>query len=340
MENKAKDLLSKALKIIKEAKTKQDLFAVNTQFLGKNGEISELMKNLRELSAEERPKMGAVLNECREQIDSSIRLKTKQIEDKELDSKLINEQVDVTIPVQPKKFGTLHPIFETQKLLMDFFVRKGFTIKTGTDVETDYYCFEALNVPKDHPARDAHDTFYINDEIVLRTHTSPTQIHTLESEQPPIKIMSTGATYRFDELDGTHTPSFHQLEIFVVDENVCMADLKGTVEEMIKHLFGEKTKVRMRPSYFPFTEPSAEVDASCPQCGGKGCSLCKGSGWIELLGCGMVNPKILEQYNIDTKKYAGYAAGLGLDRIAMLRYGINDIRDLYENDINLLKQVK
>jgi len=340
MKTKTQEILSKALKEIEKAKTKQELFGVNTQFLGKSGEISELMRNLRELTAEERPKIGAILNECREQIDSAIRYKTKQIENKELDAKLMNEQVDVTIPVEPKKAGTLHPISQVQKLLMDFFARKGFTIKSGTDVETDYYCFEALNVPKDHPARDAHDTFYINNEIVLRTHTSPTQIHTLESENPPIKMMSTGVTYRFDEMDGTHTPSFHQLEIFVVDENVCMADLKGIIEEMVKFLFGEKTQIRMRPSYFPFTEPSAEVDATCPQCGGKGCSLCKGTGWIELLGCGMVNPKILEQHNIDTKKYAGYAAGLGLDRIPMLRYGINDIRDLYENDINLLKQVK
>jgi len=340
MENKTKELLSGALKMIGQAKTKQELFAVNTKYLGKNGEISDLMRGLRDVSVEDRPRMGAILNECREEIDNTIREKTQQIENEELDEKLMNEKVDVTIPVKPKQLGTLHPLTQIQKLIMDFLVRKGFTVKSGTDIETDYYCFEALNVPKNHPARDAQDTFYINDDIVLRTHTSSTQIHTLESEEPPIKMVSTGSTYRVDEIDGTHAPFFHQLEIFVVDEKVSMADLKALLEEMVKFLFGEKTQIRLRPSYFPFTEPSAEVDATCPQCGGKGCSLCKGTGWIELLGCGMVNPKILKEHNIDTTKYAGYAAGMGLERIAMLRYGINDMREFFENDINLLKQFK
>ncbi len=340
MENKTKQLLQDALSMIEQAKSKQELSNINTEFLGKKGKISELLHHLKKVSAEERPKVGAFLNKCRDSIEQALRNKTGQIERDKLNEKLMQEKVDITIPVKPLKVGTLNPITQIQKLLTDFFVRKGFTIKTGTDIETDYYCFEALNVPKNHPARDAQDTFYINDEVVLRTHTSSTQIHTLEKEKPPIKMVSTGSTYRIDEVDGTHSPFFHQLEIMVIDENVSMADLKGILEEMVKCLFGEKTEIRLRPSYFPFTEPSAELDATCIQCGGKGCSLCKGTGWIELIGCGMVNPKILENHGIDSSKYAGYAAGIGLERIAMLRYGITDIRDFFANDINLLEQFK
>ena len=340
METKSKELLNEALEKIKTANTKQELFTINTEFLGKNGKISELMRNLRDIPSEERPKIGAILNQHREQIDQFLRDKAKQIDEQILEEKLKNEKVDVTIPVKPFSLGSLHPISQMQKLLMDFFTCRGFTVKSGTDIETDYYCFEALNVPKNHPARDAQDTFYINDEIVLRTHTSATQIHTLENEKPPIKMVSTGSAYRVDELDGTHSPFFHQLEILVVDENVSMADLKGTIQDVARYLFGEKTEIRLRPSYFPFTEPSAEVDVSCPQCGGKGCSLCKQTGWIEILGCGMVNPKILEQHGIDPNKYAGYAIGFGQERLAMSHYGINDMRELFENDVNFLKQFK
>ena len=339
METKTKQILENAQKEIENAQNKQDLFAINTKYLGKTGEISILMRELKNVPNEEKPKMGAILNECRQKIDASIREKTQKFDEEELQKKLMNEKIDVTIPVKMDDLGTMHPITLTQKELMDFFVKRGFTVRVGTDVETDYYCFEALNVPKDHPARDMQDTFYINDEIVLRTHTSATQIHTMEKYKPPIKMVSTGPAYRVDE-DATHSPVFHQLEILVVDENVSMADLKGTVEEFIKYLLGEKTKVRLRPSYFPFTEPSVEADASCPKCGGKGCSLCKNSGWIEVLGCGMVHPKILENHNIDTQKYSGYAVGVGIERLAMIRYGINDMRELYQNDVNLLKQFK
>ncbi len=340
METQTKQILQNALKEIEDAKSKQDLFALNTKYLGKTGEISNLMRELKNVPVEEKPKMGAILNECRQKIDAEIREKIQKFDEEELNKKLMNEKIDVTIPVKPKNMGTMHPISLTQKELMDFFVKRGFTVRVGTDVETDYYCFEALNVPKDHPARDMQDTFYITDDIVLRTHTSATQIHTMEKYKPPIKMVSTGQAYRVDEIDATHSPFFHQLEILVVDENVSMADLKGTVEEFIKYLLGEKTTVRLRPSYFPFTEPSVEADASCPKCGGKGCSLCKGCGWIEVLGCGMVNPKILAEHNIDPKKYAGYAVGVGIERLAMIRFGISDMRELYENDVNLLKQFK
>ena len=340
MEAKTKQILDDALEQIKNAKTKQELFLINTKFLGKNGALSELIKKLKDVPVNEKPKMGAVLNECRQKIDGSIREKTKKIEDDELNQKLMSEDVDVTIPVKLDNLGTLHPITQTEQLLMDFFVKRGFTVRAGTDVETDYYCFEALNVPKNHPARDMQDTFYITDDILLRTHTSATQIHTLEKYAPPIKMFSLGQTYRVDEIDATHSPIFHQFEILVVDENVSMADLKGTLEDFVKFLFGEKTKVRLRPSYFPFTEPSVEADASCPKCGGKGCPLCKDTGWIELLGCGMVNPVILEKHNIDINKYSGYALGAGIERLTMIRYGVSDLRELYENNVNLLKQLK
>lgn len=339
METKSKQILETALQEIKKAQNKQELFALNTKYLGKTGEISFLMRELKDVPVQDKPKFGAILNECRQKIDESIREKTKFFEEEELNKKLMEEKVDVTIPSKDLKLGTMHPISLTQKELMDFFVKRGFTVRVGTDVETDYYCFEALNVPKDHPARDMQDTFYITDDIVLRTHTSATQIHTMEKYKPPIKMVSTGQAYRVDE-DATHSPVFHQLEVLVVDENVSMADLKGTVEQFIKFLLGEKTKVRLRPSYFPFTEPSVEADASCPKCNGKGCPLCKNSGWIEVLGCGMVHPKILEQHGIDTKIYSGYAIGVGIERLAMIRYGINDMRELFQNDTNLLKQFK
>ncbi len=340
MENKAREILKRVQLSIVGVNSKQQVFEMNTQVLGKSGELSLLMHGLRDLAADQRAKIGQVLNEVRSEVDNLLRAKLKELDNKALAEKLQKEKVDVTIPVEPAKSGTLHPIAQTQKLLMDFFVQKGFKVRAGTDVETDFYCFEALNVPKNHPARDAQDTFYISDEIMLRTHTSATQIHEMERGELPIKIVTTGATYRVDEPDATHSPLFHQLEILVVDKGISLTDLKGTLEDVARLLFGDKTRIRMRPSYFPFTEPSAEVDASCPQCGGKGCALCKDTGWIELLGCGMVNPKILKNYNIDPNIYGAYAVGLGLDRITMLRHGIMDVRQLRENDVRFLKQFR
>lgn len=340
MQEKIKQILESVKTKIAEVKEQNDLFQINTQYLGKNGEISALMRGLKDVPSEERPKMGEILNNCRKEVEELIKNKTQELEDIKLKEQLEQEKIDVTIPVKPYKMGTQHPISTIQRDLMKFFESRGFEIKSGNDVETDYYCFEALNVPKDHPARDAQDSFYINPEVVLRTHTSATQIRTMEQQKPPIKMVSTGMVYRIDDIDGTHSPIFNQLEVLVVDENVTMCDLKGMLEDVLKFLLGANTQIKLRPSYFPFTEPSAEVDVTCPKCGGKGCALCKDTGFIEMLGCGMVHPKILANNGIDPEKYSGYAIGFGLDRMAMGRYGINDIREFYENDVNMLKQLK
>ncbi len=339
MENNLEKIYLDAESKLQGIEDKQSLIQVSAMFLGKNGALSGLMKGLRELPIEEKKTMGGQLNLLRDKLSDLFKKKEEEIETKILNEKLSKEKVDVTVPVKPFNYGTMHPIELLRKELIDYFIEKGFELKDGTDIETDYYCFEALNIPKDHPAREMQDTFYIDSDTVLRTHTSAMQIRTMESQQPPIKMISTGSAYRIDEVDATHSPIFNQLEILVVDKNVTMADLIGTLEGVIKHLLGEKTTIRVRPSYFPFTEPSIEVDASCP-CGGKGCPICKDTGYIEMLGAGMVNPKVLEMAGIDSKEYKGFAAGIGLERLVMLRYGISDMRDLYENDINLLKQFK
>ena len=340
MQEKINEIIEKAKLEIANTQTKQDLIQINAKFLGKSGEVSLLMRGLKDVSAEERPKIGAVLNQARDQILALVREKEEFLENQELEEQINNEHIDITMPVKPLPTGTLHPIEIIQRDLIDYFVSQGFSVMDGKEIESDYYCFEALNVPKDHPARDAQDTFYFDAERLLRVHTSATQIKTMESQIPPIKMISTGRVYRVDEVDATHSPMFNQFEILVVDENVTMSDLKGTLENLAKHLFGEKTKIRLRPSYFPFTEPSIEVDATCTHCGGKGCPVCKQTGFIELLGAGMVHPNVLKNCNIDPNKYVGFAAGLGLDRIAMIKYGINDIRDLYEGDVNFLKQFR
>ena len=340
MENKINEILNEAKEKISKVLDKQELIQTSALFLGKNGALSGLMKLLRELSNEQKRVIGEKLNSLRDKLMEMVKNKEQEIETKILNQKLSKEKVDVTIPVKPLPYGTLHPIELLKKDLIDYFVKRGFELKDGSDIETDYYCFEALNVPKDHPAREMQDTFYIDKETVLRTHTSAMQIRTMENQQPPIKMISTGNAYRIDEVDATHSPIFGQLEILVVDEKVTMADLIGTLEDLVKYLLGDKTQLRVRPSYFPFTEPSIEADASCPKCNGKGCSLCKETGFIEMLGAGMVHPKVLEMSGIDSKKYKGFAAGIGLDRLAMLKYGVADLRDLYENDINLLKQFK
>ena len=340
MENKINEILNEAKEKIGKVLDKQELIQTSALFLGKNGALSGLMKHLRELSNEQKRVIGEKLNSLRDKLMEVVKNKEQEIETKILNEKLSKEKVDVTIPVKPLPYGTLHPIELLKKDLIDYFVKRGFELKDGSDIETDYYCFEALNVPKDHPAREMQDTFYIDKETVLRTHTSAMQIRTMKNQQPPIKMISTGNAYRIDEVDATHSPIFGQLEILVVDEKVTMADLIGTLEDLVKYLLGDKTQLRVRPSYFPFTEPSIEADASCPKCNGKGCSLCKETGFIEMLGAGMVHPKVLEMSGIDSKKYKGFAAGIGLDRLAMLKYGVADLRDLYENDINLLKQFK
>ncbi len=328
MEKQIKEVLDNATAKIASIKTKQELMQASTEFLGKNGALANLMKGLRELPVEQKRVVGEQLNQLRDMLNKLVKDKDAEIETMLLNEKLSQEKVDVTIPVKPMSYGTLHPIEALKKDLINYFVARGFELKDGGDIETDYYCFEALNVPKEHPAREMQDTFYIDNETVLRTHTSAMQVRTMESQQPPIKMISTGNAYRIDEVDATHSPIFNQLEILVVDKNVTLADLIGTIEDLIKHLLGEKTEIRVRPSYFPFTEPSIEVDAV------------KDGQYIEMLGAGMVHPKVLEMSGIDSNIYKGFAAGLGLDRLAMLKYGVSDLRELYENDINLLKQVK
>lgn len=333
-------ILDDAQNQVAEIKDKVSLTQTSALFLGKNGALSGLMKNLRELPVEQKREMGEQLNILRDNLVKLFKDKENEINAAILNEKLEKERVDVTIPVKPLECGCLHPIEALKKELIDYLVTLGFELKDGTDIETDLYCFEKLNVPKDHPAREMQDTFYIDSETVLRTHTSAMQVRTMESQTPPIKMISAGNAYRIDEVDATHSPVFEQLEILVVDENVTIADLIGTLEGVVKKLLGPKSEIRVRPSYFPFTEPSVEVDAVCPKCGGKGCATCKDTGYIEILGAGMVHPNVLEGCGINTKIYRGFAAGLGLDRLAMLKYGVEDLRDLYENNITLLKQGK
>ena len=293
---------------------------------------------MKNVPAEERPKVGQMVNEVREQIETAIAEAQKTIERKVQEQRLAAETIDVTLPSRRLPMGHSHPNVIALKELERIFVGMGYEVIEGPEVERDYYNFEALNIPADHPAKDEQDTFYINGDILLRTQTSSTQIHAMESGKIPIRMIAPGRVYRSDAVDATHSPTFHQVEGLVVDKGVTFADLKGTLDEFAKKLFGEETKTRFRPHHFPFTEPSAEMDVSCFKCGGKGCGFCKGEGWIEILGCGMVHPHVLEICGIDPNEYSGFAFGVGLERIALLNYEIDDMRLLYENDVRFLKQ--
>ena len=315
-----------------------DLEQIKIKYLGKKGELTAVLRGMGALSAEERPVVGQLANEVRASIETAIREKLQAEQAKQLEEKLKAEKLDVTMPGTPAPVGHIHPLTRVQRELEDVFIGMGFSIVEGPEVELDYYNFQALNIPENHPARDTQDTFYITDNILLRSQTSPVQVRTMEKQKPPIRIISPGRVYRSDALDATHSPLFHQLEGLVVDKGITMGDLKGTLEIFAKRLFGEKTQIRFRPHHFPFTEPSAEVDVSCFVCGGKGCRLCKGEGWIEILGAGMVHPFVLSNCNIDPEEYSGFAFGMGVERIAMTKYGIDDIRLFYENDERFLKQ--
>ena len=306
--------------------------------LGKKGSLKEILKGMKNVPAEERPQVGQMVNEVRQQIEEAIAKAQKSIERKVQEQRLASETIDVTLPSKRLPKGHSHPNVIALKELERIFVGMGYEVIEGPEVERDYYNFEALNIPADHPAKDEQDTFYINGDILLRTQTSSTQIHAMESGKIPIRMIVPGRVYRSDAVDATHSPTFHQVEGLVVDKGVTFADLKGTLDEFAKKLFGEETKTRFRPHHFPFTEPSAEMDVSCFKCGGKGCSFCKGEGWIEILGCGMVHPHVLEICGIDPNEYSGFAFGVGLERIALLNYEIDDMRLLYENDIRFLKQ--
>ena len=314
------------------------LEALRVRYLGKKGELTAVLRGMGQLSPEERPVVGQIANEVRAEIEAAITEKKQELSVKALENKLIAEKLDVTVPGNVKKVGHRHPLTLVQRDLEDIFMGMGFSVAEGPEVEYDYYNFKALNIPENHPARDTQDTFYITENILLRSQTSPVQARTMEVQKPPIRIISPGRVYRSDAMDATHSPLFHQMEGLVVDEGITMGDLKGMLETFAKAEFGKDTKIRFRPHHFPFTEPSAEVDISCFACGGKGCRLCKGEGWIEILGAGMVHPNVLSMCGIDPEKYSGFAFGLGLERVTMLKYHIDDIRMFYENDVRFIEQ--
>ncbi len=338
MKNQLHEIRIAAEKALAEAQVAQDIENLRIKILGKKGELTAILKQMGKLSAEERPVIGGLANEIRASIEEKIEQKIKAINEAAQAQKLIDERLDVTMPGKIKKLGSKHPLSIVLDEIQEIFIGMGFEIVDGPEVEYDYYNFEALNIPKDHPARDTQDTFYISDNILLRTQTSPVQIRVMENKKPPIRIISPGRVYRSDALDATHSPLFHQIEGLVVDKNITFADLKGTLETFVKRLYGEDSVVRFRPHHFPFTEPSAEVDVQCFNCHGEGCPLCKGEGWIEILGCGMVHPKVLSNCGIDPEEYSGFALGMGLERVAMRRYGIDDIRLFYENDVRFIEQ--
>ncbi len=323
---------------LQNAETIEALEEARIKYLGKKGELTGILKGMGALSAEERPVIGALANEVREFLTNAIDSKKAEMEAKLQDEKLKKEVIDITMPGKRSKVGNLHPLTKVLDEFKDTVIGMGFEIAEGPDVETDYYNFEALNIPKNHPARDTQDSFYVEDSIVLRTQTSPMQIRVMENKKPPIRIIAPGRVYRSDAMDATHSPIFHQIEGLVVDKGITMADLKGTLEALIKSIYGDNAKCRFRPHHFPFTEPSVETDVQCFNCGGKGCSMCKGEGWIEILGGGMVHPKVLSNCGIDPEVYSGFAFGIGLERLVMGRYDINDIRLFYENDVRFLKQ--
>ncbi|MBQ8409617.1 MAG: phenylalanine--tRNA ligase subunit alpha [Clostridia bacterium] len=314
------------------------LEALRIKYLGKKGELTAVLRGMGQLSAEERPVVGQIANEVRAEIESAITAKKAVLADAALDAKLAAEKLDVTVPGKKSKVGHRHPLTLVQRDMEEIFIGMGFSIAEGPEVEYDYYNFQALNIPENHPARDTQDTFYITDKILLRSQTSPVQARTMEVQKPPIRIISPGRVYRSDAMDATHSPLFHQMEGLVVDKGITMGDLKGMLETFARQEFGEETKVRFRPHHFPFTEPSAEVDISCFMCGGKGCRLCKGEGWIEILGAGMVHPNVLRNCGIDPEVYSGFAFGMGVERIAMLKYHVDDIRHFYENDVRFIEQ--
>lgn len=333
--NQIKDL---AVSQLDSCQTLKDLEDLRVKYLGKKGELTLVLKQMGGLSAEERPIMGQLANDIRAQIESRIKQMQAHLEQVMLNAQLAQEKIDVTMPGKKFEIGHKHPLSMVMDEVKEIFLGLGFDVVSGPEVEYDYYNFEALNIPKDHPARDTQDTFYINDNIVLRTQTSPVQIRVMEKQKPPIRILSPGRVYRSDAVDSTHSPVFHQVEGLVIDKGITMSDLKGTLALFAKTLYGEDAQIRFRPHHFPFTEPSAEVDFMCFSCHGQGCRLCKGEGWIEILGAGMVHPKVLLGCGIDPEEYSGFAFGMGLERLVMRRYNIDDLRLFYENDKRFLNQ--
>lgn len=332
---KIEALAKEELASCREIKLLDDL---RVKYLGKKGELTAILKQMGKLSAEERPVIGQLANKVRADIEQAITEKTAVLKSEAQEQKIKSESIDITLPGKKQSLGKLHPMTVVENEIKEIFMGMGFNIADGPEIDDDYHVFEALNLPPDHPARDTQDTFYITDNILLRTQTSSVQVHVMETQKPPIRIISPGRVYRSDAVDATHSPLFHQIEGLVVDKGITMSDLKGTLEMLMKKIYGNNCKLRFRPHHFPFTEPSCEVDISCFNCGGKGCSMCKDEGYIELLGAGMVHPKVLEGCGIDSNIYSGFAFGLGLERMVMGRYDINDLRLLYENDLRFLEQ--
>ena len=338
MREKLNEIKKAFIDKIEHAGTQESIENLRVEFLGKKGLITGVMKMMGALSPEERPAAGQAANEVRTFVEQRIAQRKKELQQFELERSLEKEVIDVTMPATPAEQGSLHPLNKVTEEMKRLFIGMGYEVAEGPEVEYDYYNFEALNLPEGHPARDTQDTFYITDKILLRTQTSSVQIHVMEHKKPPIRIISPGKVYRADNLDATHSPIFHQLEGLVVDKGVTMGDLKGTLEVYAKAMFGENTKIRLRPHHFPFTEPSAEVDVTCWGCGGKGCRICKGEGWVEVLGCGMVHPDVLRRCDIDPEVYSGFAFGIGIERTALARYGVSDLRQFFENDVRFLEQ--
>ena len=338
MKERLQEIKEKALEQINSTDSLDKLNEVRVAFLGKKGELTEVLKGMKDVAPEDRPAVGQIVNDTRKNIEEVLEAAKKNLAAKLREAQLKSEVIDVTLPAKKNNVGHSHPDTLALEEVENIFVGMGYEVVEGPEVEYDYYNFEALNIPANHPAKDEQDTFYINDKIVLRTQTSSVQVHEMEKGKLPIKMISPGRVYRADEVDATHSPCFHQVEGLVIDENVTFADLKGTLAEWARQYFGPDTKVKFRPHHFPFTEPSAEMDVTCFKCGGKGCRMCKGEGWIEILGCGMVHPHVFEMCGIDKDKYKGFAFGIGLERIADLKYEIDDMRLLYENDIRFLKQ--
>lgn len=330
-------LTQEALGLVEQASDLQALDQIRVDYLGKKGQITALLKNLGKLSAEERPAAGAEINKAKVAVQDQINAKKTALEEAKIEAKLASETIDVTLSGRSNTRGNLHPVTRTMQRIEEIFSSVGYAVEEGPEIEDDFHNFEALNIPSHHPARAMHDTFYINENHVLRTHTSPVQVRTMKNKQPPIHVICPGRVYRCDS-DLTHTPMFHQVEGLVVDKNISFADLKGTVDQFLKAFFEADVPVRFRPSYFPFTEPSAEVDIQCTNCGGEGCRICKNTGWLEVMGCGMVHPNVFESCDIDPEEYTGFAFGMGVERLAMLRYGVNDLRLFFENDLGFLKQ--
>ncbi len=338
MKERLAQIREKALAQIKATDSLDKLNEVRISFLGKKGELTEVLKGMKDVAPEDRPQVGQIVNDTRAAIEEVLENAKKEISSKMRELQMKAEVIDVTLPAKKNNVGHCHPSTLALKEVKKIFMGMGYEVVEGPEVEFDYYNFEALNIPANHPAKDEQDTFYINDKIVLRTQTSSVQVREMEKGHLPIRMISPGRVFRSDEVDATHSPCFHQVEGLVIDENVTFADLKGTLALFAKQLFGPDTKVKFRPHHFPFTEPSAEMDVSCFKCGGTGCRFCKGEGWIEILGCGMVHPHVFEMSGIDNDKYTGFAFGMGLERIALLKYEIDDMRLLYENDIRFLKQ--